>query len=107
MRRLGGMPRPPTDLTRPSSHSSGSVSPRTAFRPASPDLVTSGPRKLARVGYEHYSPTTGRRSPLAPTPDSARPAFSWRQPPPEVLPRIHDDVLRRAWQPDSYVLTLG
>jgi hypothetical protein len=105
LRRLGGMiQRPPTDHhhhhhhTRPSSHSSGSVSPRTTLRPASPDL--SGPRKLARVGYEHYSPTTGRQSPLAPTPDSARPAapFSWRQP--ETLPRLHDDVLRRAWQTD-------
>jgi hypothetical protein len=98
---------PPTDLqyARPSSrHSSGSVSPRTTLRPASPDPASSGPRKLARIGYEHYSPTTGRQSPLAPTPDAARPAaFSWRQQP-EALPRIHDDVLlRRAWHTDSYV----
>ncbi|KAK4157624.1 hypothetical protein C8A00DRAFT_40050 [Chaetomidium leptoderma] len=99
LRRLGGIPRLPlaTDhTTRPASES---VSPRTTFRPVRPDPANSGPpRKQARVGYEHYSPTTGRRSPLVPTPDSARPAFSWRQP--ETLPRIHDDVLRRAWQAD-------
>jgi len=129
LRRLGGMvPRPPpADISntntnssntnnqpyhhaRPNSHSSGSVSPRTTttmHRPASPDLAGSGPRKLARVGYEHYSPTTGRGSPMAPTPDATRsaPTFSWRQP--EALPRIQDDVLRRAWQseprPDARV----
>ncbi|KAL2167210.1 hypothetical protein VTG60DRAFT_1586 [Thermothelomyces hinnuleus] len=89
---------------RPDSHSSGSVSPRTttAPRPPSPDPAGSGPRKLARVGYEHYSPTTGRVSPLTPTPEAARPTsttYSWRQP--ETLPRIHDDVLRRTWQAES------
>ncbi|KAK4251013.1 hypothetical protein C7999DRAFT_11246 [Corynascus novoguineensis] len=132
----GGMaPRPSTDSSnstnhntitntsqqyhypRPDSHSSGSVSPRTMttatttatttmHRPASPDLTGPGPRKLARVGYEHYSPTTGRGSPLAPTSEAARPAsanYSWRQP--ETLPRIQDDVLRRAWQSESYVLS--
>ncbi|KAJ4306423.1 hypothetical protein N0V88_001224 [Collariella sp. IMI 366227] len=82
-------------IARPSSHSSESVSPRSAIRLGSPDLVSSVPRKQARVGYEHYSPTAGRRSPLAPTPESVQSAYSWRQP--ESLPRIHEDVLRRAW----------
>ncbi|KAL2134253.1 hypothetical protein VTI74DRAFT_686 [Chaetomium olivicolor] len=100
MRRLASIARHSTDPTRPSSHSSDSVSPRTTIRPASPDLSSSVvPRKQARVGYEHYSPTTGRLSPLAPTPDTAQSAFSWRQP--ESLPRIHEEVLRRAWQPEA------
>ncbi|KAH6626236.1 hypothetical protein B0J18DRAFT_358847, partial [Chaetomium sp. MPI-SDFR-AT-0129] len=118
LRRLGGpLPRPPpvephhqhhhhhhhshsSHHTRPSSHSSGSVSPRTTHRPPSPDPASSGPRKLARIGYEHYSPTAGRRSPLAQTPEFPRPGsgYSWRQP--ETLPRIHDDVMRRTWQSD-------
>ncbi|KAK4103975.1 hypothetical protein N658DRAFT_237160 [Parathielavia hyrcaniae] len=109
LRRLAAIaiPRPPTDqLTRPSSHSSESVSPRTALRPASPDSAASGPRKQARVSYEHYSPTAGQQqqqSPLAPTPVSAGLPFHapWRQQGPEPLPRIHDDVLRRVWQTDS------
>ncbi|KAK4127773.1 hypothetical protein N657DRAFT_564771 [Parathielavia appendiculata] len=109
LRRLGAIsiPRPTTDLTRPSSHSSESVSPRTTLRPLSPDPTHSGPRKQARVGYEHYSPTAGQRSPLVSTPVSAGPPFhaSWRQP--EALPRIHEDVLRGAWQTDSYVFRVG
>ncbi|KAL2157604.1 hypothetical protein VTH06DRAFT_5983 [Thermothelomyces fergusii] len=89
---------------RSDSHSSGSVSPRTTatHRPASPEPAGSGPRKLARVGYEHYSPTTGRVSPLTATPETARSTsttYSWRQP--ETLPRIHEDVLQRTWQVES------
>ena len=106
LRRLSGMPgRPPTDHARPSSHSSGSESPRTALRRASPDhhhSASGPPRKQARVGYEHYSPTAGRLSPMVPSPETNRPSYSWRQP--EALPRIHDDVLRRAWQTEPYVL---
>ncbi|KAK4239657.1 hypothetical protein C8A03DRAFT_42735 [Achaetomium macrosporum] len=99
-RRLGRIMRQTTEFTRPSSHSSESVSPRT-IRPASPEPGPSVPRKQARVDYEHYSPTTGRSSPIAPTADPAAPTFPWRQP--ESLPRIHKDVLRRPWQTDPYV----
>jgi len=95
-RRLGGIIRPPPEhMMRPSSHSSESISPRTALRPGSPDLV--GPAKRIRVGYEHFTPMAGPRSPMAPTPDTARSALSWHQP---ELPRIHEDVLCRAWQTD-------
>lgn len=38
---------------------------------------------------------------MAPMADPARPAYAWRHP--EPLPRIHEDVLRRAWQADPYV----
>ncbi|KAL2262015.1 hypothetical protein VTK26DRAFT_2749 [Humicola hyalothermophila] len=110
LRRLGNVPRTRTasDQARPGSHSSESVSPRTTLRPASPDQSSSGPRKQARVGYEHYSPTAGTRSPLLPTPaaEAPRSAYSWR--PSEPLPRIHEDVLCRPWQqqqqqqPDAY-----
>ncbi|GAB1314197.1 Glucose transport transcription regulator RGT1 [Madurella fahalii] len=100
IRRLGGMVRPSTDLAR-NSHSSESVSPRTTLRPASPDQTSAGPLKRARVGYDHYSPTAGTRSPMppmAPTSDAARTSLPWRQP--ESLPRIHEDVLCRVWQTD-------
>lgn len=118
-RRLGATAavRQPVIDTRgpPSRRSSESVSPRTTgVRPASPDPAASAPRKQARMGYEHYSPTAaaagGTRSPrMAPTVSdpttAARSVFSWRQhPPPESsLPRIHEDVLCRAsssWQTD-------
>ncbi|KAK0668905.1 fungal-specific transcription factor domain-containing protein [Cercophora samala] len=100
-RRLGGLIRPPTDYTRPGSHSSGSVSPRTTLRHPSPDMPTSAPAKRIRIGYDHYSPTTGVRSPMAPMPDTSRQSLPWRQP--ETLPRIHEDILCRAWQTDPYV----
>lgn len=95
--------RPSADLAR-NGHSSESVSPRTTLRPVSPDQTNAGPLKRVRVGYDHYSPTTGTRSPMppmAPTSDAARSSLLWRQP--ESLPRIHEDVLCRAWQPDPYV----
>ncbi|KAK0739567.1 hypothetical protein B0T21DRAFT_285742 [Apiosordaria backusii] len=100
-RRLGGLIRPPTDYTRPGSHSSGSVSPRTTLRHPSPEMPTSAPAKRIRVGYDHYSPATSVRSPMAPMPDTSRPPLPWRQP--ETLPRIHEDILYRAWQTDPYV----
>ncbi|KAL2023950.1 hypothetical protein VTK56DRAFT_727 [Thermocarpiscus australiensis] len=109
-RRFGGLARPTTDYTRaPPSLSRESVSPRTTLRPASPGPGSSSapPLKRARIDYEHYSPTAGT-SPMASTPDTARSVavFSWRQqpePPPPPLPRIHEDVLCRAWQTDPYV----
>lgn len=85
---------------RPHSHSSDSTSPRTgAHRPGSPDLGPI-PAKRIRVDYDHYPSTVGPRSPMAPTPDTARSTLSWRHP---ELPRIHEDVLHRAWQTDPYV----
>ncbi|KAK0719920.1 hypothetical protein B0H67DRAFT_170067 [Lasiosphaeris hirsuta] len=99
-RRLGSIIRPPPEHMRPSSHSSDSISPRTALRPGSPDLVAPMPPKRIRVGYEHFTPTIGPRSPMAPTPDTSRSTLSWHQP---ELPRIHEDVLCRAWQTDPYV----
>ncbi|KAK3378258.1 hypothetical protein B0H63DRAFT_242315 [Podospora didyma] len=99
-RRLGGFIRPLPDLhARPSSHSSGSVSPRTLHRPASPELSTSVPPKRLRVGYEHFTPVQPQ-SPAAPASDTARSTMSWHQP---ELPRLHEDVLRRAWKTDPYV----
>ncbi|KAK5662993.1 hypothetical protein OQA88_6407 [Cercophora sp. LCS_1] len=101
VRRLGGIIRPPLDHIRPSSHSGEPISPRPSFRPASPDLPGPIPPKRIRVGYDHYTPTTGPRSPMAPTPDTARPTLSWHQP---ELPRIRDDAaLCHAWQTDPYV----
>lgn len=59
------------------------------------------PPKRVRIGYESYPPPmAGQRSPMAPSSDVARPAMSWHQP---ELPRIHEDVLCRAWQTDPYV----
>ncbi|KAK1833274.1 fungal-specific transcription factor domain-containing protein [Podospora conica] len=100
-RRLGGLMRVPPDHMRPMSHnSSESMSPRAAaLRPGSPDLGPM-PAKRMRVDYDHYPSTAGPRSPMAPTPDTARSTLSWRHP---ELPRIHEDVLHRAWQTDPYV----
>ncbi|KAK4191692.1 hypothetical protein QBC35DRAFT_448250 [Podospora australis] len=106
-RRLGTSIRPLPDYTRPSSHSSGSVSPRTTLRHDSPEMPTSAPAKRARLGYEHYSPTASvasTRSPLTSTPEGPRPAIPWRQA--DSLPRIHEDMLYRAWQADQYVMAL-
>ncbi|VBB76022.1 Putative protein of unknown function [Podospora comata] len=100
-RRLGGLIRGPTDYTRPGSHSSGSVSPRTTLRHPSPDMPTSAPAKRIRIGYDHYSPATSVRSPMGPVPDTSRQSLPWRQS--ETLPRIHEDILCRAWQTDPYV----
>ncbi len=137
---MGPLIRPPPDSPGPASTSSGaSLSPRTTFRPGSPEPLGVPPHKRVRTGYEqHYAPTvSGQRSPLAPTSDSARPGIamgmgmgmgmgagagagtgagtgsgtgtgmgavgvSWPPPPPE-LPRIHEEVLMRAWQTDPYV----
>jgi len=103
---------PTADLTRPRSLSNeSSISPRTALRPASPDPSSSLPRKQPRVGYEHYSPTAGTTSPMSVTPEIPRSApstisaptatqpYSWRQPEPPTLPRIHEQVLSRSWEP--------
>ncbi|KAK4219250.1 hypothetical protein QBC37DRAFT_273346 [Rhypophila decipiens] len=101
-RRLGSLIRPPPEHMRPSTHHSNeSASPRaTLHRPASPEPLSTVPLKRIRVGYDHFTPITGPRSPMAPTPDTARSTMSWHQP---ELPRIHEDALCRAWQTDPYV----
>ncbi|KAK0728174.1 hypothetical protein B0T26DRAFT_738620 [Lasiosphaeria miniovina] len=104
-RRLGNFIKPPPDHGRPStgagSHSSESVSPQIGHRPASPDNASAVPHKRLRVGYEHFTPTVRPHSPMGPTPDTAPSTLSWHQP--QELPRIHEDVLCRAWQTDPYV----
>ncbi|KAK3945182.1 hypothetical protein QBC46DRAFT_134689 [Diplogelasinospora grovesii] len=106
-RRFGGsIIRPPPDHTRPGSHSGESISPRTIVRPPSPDTLSGGPPKRMRIGYEqqqHYVPTGGPPSPMPPMPETARPppTLWWHQQP--EMPRIHEDVLCRAWQTDPYV----
>ncbi|KAK1761033.1 hypothetical protein QBC47DRAFT_20204 [Echria macrotheca] len=99
-RRLGPMIRPPPEYPRPGSHSSESMSPRVAFRPASPDHPGANPPKRMRMAYDHYVPTTAEpRSPMAPKPEAHRPlALSWPE-----LPRMREDALCRAWQTDPYV----
>jgi hypothetical protein len=62
-----------------------------------------------RIGYEQQYPppmvAQQPRNPLPPPiPDkAARAGLPWQQPPPPELPRIHEDVLCRAWQTDPYV----
>lgn len=85
---------------RPSTHPGESASPRATMRPASPEPLGAVPVKRIRVGYEQFTPIVGPRSPMAPTPDTARSTTSWHQP---ELPRIHEDALCRAWQTDPYV----
>ncbi|KAB5563337.1 fungal-specific transcription factor domain-containing protein [Coniochaeta sp. 2T2.1] len=110
-RQLPPLMRPPPDQQRPSSHSSESVSPRTAVRPASPEPAGHSAKRI-RIGYEHYVPVAGagERSPMIPIPvdtaaasrSHASVSASWQQQPRE-LPRIHEDVLCRVWQTDPYV----
>ncbi|KAK2602718.1 hypothetical protein N8I77_009226 [Diaporthe amygdali] len=93
--------RMPFELPRPSRRSP-SVSPRTATHPA---LSLEVPPKRPRYSYESsYSPAemSGSR-------DFAARALSWQHPPQHQqqerpagqlpLPRIHEDVLRRTWDP--------
>ena len=91
---------PPPDHMRPGTQSSESMSPRGALRPASPEPAGAVPLKRIRVGYDQFTSIVGPRSPMAPTPDTARSTMSWHQ---AELPRIHEDVLCRAWQTDPYV----
>lgn len=102
-RRLPSFIRPPPhEYTRPSAHSSGSVSPRTTLRPASPEMASSVPSKRLRVGYDHYAPAGGYRPPMAPAVDHMmRSNSSWHRQP--ELPRVHEDAVCRAWQIDPYV----
>nr|CAD11360.1 conserved hypothetical protein [Neurospora crassa] len=102
-RRLPSIIRPPPhEHARTSVHSSGSVSPRTTFRPASPEMVSSVPSKRLRVGYDNYAPAGEHRPLMAPAADHMiRSNMSWHRQP--ELPRVHEDTVCRAWQTDPYV----
>jgi len=85
------------------------------MRPASPEPAGHSAKRI-RVGYEHYVPAGGQRSPMLPMPDTSRSHASWhqhhqqqqhqqqqQQQQQRELPRIHEDVLCRVWQTDPYV----
>ncbi|KAK1992688.1 fungal-specific transcription factor domain-containing protein [Colletotrichum falcatum] len=101
MRRLGGSANP-NDMRRPGSNSSASVSPRTTYRQPSPE--PSMPHKRMRLGFDSY-PSTRDEPPASfrRTPDTVKASISWQHRQPIELPRIHEDVLNRAWQTDPYV----
>ncbi|KAM0324099.1 hypothetical protein ACHAQA_008289 [Verticillium albo-atrum] len=90
-------PHSAAELTRPGSNSSASVSPRTTVRQASPEPPMS--HKRLRLGFDSYPPMTAEPSPTVTTAKSSVP---WQHRPVIELPRIHEDVLNRAWQSDPY-----
>ncbi|KAF6841650.1 fungal specific transcription factor [Colletotrichum plurivorum] len=100
MRRLGG-PMASADMHRTGSASSAPVSPRTTLRQSSAEPPM--PHKRMRLGYESYAPTMGEPMALSRAPDASRASISWQPHQPIALPRIHEDVLSRAWQADPYV----
>ncbi|TPX09635.1 uncharacterized protein E0L32_009108 [Thyridium curvatum] len=121
-RRMGSFMRPPPGSPRPGSTSSASVSPRTTLRPASPENL-GGPPKRMRIGYEQFPPPLGGAGEVgAQRPSLGHPSelprtgglplpwqqqqqqHHYQQPPPRPeLPRLHEDVLARAWHTDPYV----
>ena len=98
-RRLGGPPNP-NDVSRPGRLASESLSPRSVFRPTNSD--ESLHHKRIRVGYDGYSPVPCEPRRVPPPPDVHKPTTAW-QPQGLELPRIHEDVLHRPWQPEPYV----
>jgi hypothetical protein len=62
------------------------------------------PAKRVRSGYENYEPyrpsTSETARPYQQPPEIKRTTLSWHQ---RDLPRIHEDILCRAWQTDPYV----
>ncbi|OHE90219.1 fungal specific transcription factor [Colletotrichum orchidophilum] len=103
MRRLGGSANS-NDMHRPGSNSSASVSPRTTYRQPSPEPPM--PHKRMRLGFDTYPPMTSEPPALmSRTPETAK-ANAWQHRQPIELPRIHEDVLHRAWQSDP-ILAVG
>ncbi|KAG7057825.1 fungal specific transcription factor [Colletotrichum scovillei] len=97
LRRLGGSANS-NDMHRPGSNSSASVSPRTTYRQPSPE--PSMPHKRMRLGFDSYPSMPSDSSALmSRTPETAK-VNAWQHRQPIELPRIHEDVLHRAWQPD-------
>ncbi|KAJ3947256.1 uncharacterized protein N0V96_003646 [Colletotrichum fioriniae] len=100
LRRLGGSANS-NDMHRPGSNSSASVSPRTTYRQPSPE--PSMPHKRMRLGFDSYPSMPSDSSALmSRTPETAK-VNAWQHRQPIELPRIHEDVLHRAWQSDPYV----
>nr|XP_036578416.1 fungal specific transcription factor [Colletotrichum truncatum]KAF6785659.1 fungal specific transcription factor [Colletotrichum truncatum] len=97
MRRMGG-PINSNDMHRPGSNSSASVSPRTTLRQPSPEPPM--PHKRMRLGFDSYPPMTSEPPSLNRTPEVPKASISWQHRQPIELPRIHEDVLNRAWQTD-------
>ncbi|KAG7076424.1 hypothetical protein JMJ76_0013689 [Colletotrichum scovillei] len=103
LRRLGGSANS-NDMHRPGSNSSASVSPRTTYRQPSPE--PSMPHKRMRLGFDSYPSMPSDSSALmSRTPETAK-VNAWQHRQPIELPRIHEDVLHRAWQPDP-ILAVG
>ncbi|TIC98881.1 putative transcriptional regulatory protein [Colletotrichum higginsianum] len=98
MRRMGGSANP-NDMHRPGSNSSASVSPRTTYRQPSPE--PSMPHKRMRLGFD--SSSSMRDEPPMSFGETANTSISWQHRQPIELPRIHENVLNRAWQSDPYV----
>ncbi|KAM0653734.1 hypothetical protein ACHAO3_001358 [Verticillium nonalfalfae] len=89
-----------SELVRPGSNSSASVSPRTTIRQASPEPPMS--HKRMRLGFDSYSSTAADAPSMAHTPDTGKSNASWQHRPVIELPRIHEELLNRTWQPEPY-----
>ncbi|KAK1688108.1 fungal-specific transcription factor [Colletotrichum godetiae] len=101
LRRLGGSANSNEMHHRPGSNSSASVSPRTTYRQPSPE--PSMPHKRMRLGFDSYPSMPSDSSALmSRAPETAK-VNAWQHRQPIELPRIHEDVLHRAWQSDPYV----
>ncbi|KAI0122884.1 fungal-specific transcription factor [Xylariales sp. AK1849] len=97
-RKLGSHSRPVEPRLR--SASSASVSPgTTALSHPSPELPGM-PAKRMRVGYEDYKPPSHEAVRFYQPPEGKKATLSWHQ---RDLPRVHEDLLYRAWQTDPYV----
>ncbi|RNJ56621.1 hypothetical protein D7B24_007110 [Verticillium nonalfalfae] len=93
-------PHSASELVRPGSNSSASVSPRTTIRQASPEPPMS--HKRMRLGFDSYSSTAADAPSMAHTPDTGKSNASWQHRPVIELPRIHEELLNRTWQPEPY-----
>lgn len=80
--------------------SSTSVSPRTTAIPHHSPEMPGLPSKRMRVDYDHYRPTARDELRFFEAPENPDPSLSWQK---RDLPRIHEDLLCRAWQTNPYV----
>ncbi|KAG7129549.1 hypothetical protein HYQ44_001544 [Verticillium longisporum] len=72
----------------------------TRMAQASPEPPMS--HKRMRLGFDSYSSTAADAPPMAHTPDTAKSSASWQHRPVIELPRIHEELLNRTWQPEPY-----
>ncbi|KAF4849127.1 putative transcriptional regulatory protein [Colletotrichum siamense] len=98
VRRMGG---PASEMHRPGSNSSASVSPRTTLRQPSPEPPMS--HKRMRLDFDSYPSMASEPPSLNRTPEAPRASLSWQHRQPYELPPIQDHLLNRAWQSDPYV----